>query len=130
MGRKFRDYIFVSILFLALKAYADPIYLDYQASTPVDSRVFEAMLPYFTKDFGNPHSTTHIYGIRAHQALERARAQVAKVINADPEEIIFTSGATEANNLAILGACRELKKQGKTEVISIVTEHKSILEPL
>lgn len=130
MRSKFRNYIFVSVLLLTTKAYADPIYLDYQASTPVDPIVLEAMLPYFTKEFGNPHSTTHVYGIRAHQALEKARSQVAKVINANPEEIIFTSGATEANNLAILGACRALKKQGKSEVISVVTEHKSVLEPL
>jgi len=88
------------------------------------------MLPYFTKEFGNPHSTTHIYGIRAHEAIEEARNEVARVINADPQEIIFTSGATEANNLAILGTCRALKKEGKSEVISVTTEHKSVLEPL
>lgn len=128
MKRKFICYIFAGILFT--KANADPIYLDYQATTPVDPRVLESMLPYFTKEFGNPHSTTHVYGIRAHEAVEQARAQVASVINADPQEIIFTSGATEADNIAILGVSRALKNQGKSEVISVATEHKAVLEPL
>ncbi|MBW8310084.1 MAG: cysteine desulfurase [Candidatus Paracaedibacteraceae bacterium] len=122
--------IFISLIFFISKIQAEPIYLDYQASTPVDPRVFETMVPYFTKEFGNPHSTTHIYGIRAHKAVEQARAEIAKIINAQPEEIIFTSGATEANNLAILGACRALKHLGKNEIISVSTEHKSVLEPL
>ncbi|MBY0271926.1 MAG: cysteine desulfurase [Alphaproteobacteria bacterium] len=128
MKRKFICYIFAGILFT--KANADPIYLDYQATTPVDPRVLESMLPYFTKEFGNPHSTTHVYGTRAHEAVEQARAQVASVINADPQEIIFTSGATEADNIAILGVSRALKNQGKSEVISVATEHKAVLEPL
>ncbi|MBX9620554.1 MAG: cysteine desulfurase [Alphaproteobacteria bacterium] len=115
---------------LSTQANADPIYLDYQATTPVDPRVLESMLPYFTKEFGNPHSTTHVYGTRAHEAVERARAQVANVINADPQEIIFTSGSTEADNIAILGVSRALKNQGKSEIISVVTEHKAVLEPL
>jgi len=123
-------YIIISIVLFIAKVHAAPIYLDYQATTPVDQRVLDAMLPYFTKEFGNPHSTSHIYGSRAHEAVEQARGEVAKVINAEPEEIIFTSGATEANNLAILGACRALKSQGKSEVISVQTEHKSVLEPL
>ena len=123
-------FIVSSIVLLSMKVAADPIYLDYQASTPVDPRVMEVMLPYFTKEFGNPHSTTHVYGNKAHEAIEQARAQVASVIGADPQDIIFTSGATEANNIALFGAARALKKQGKTEVISVVTEHKSILEPL
>ncbi|MCI5059414.1 MAG: cysteine desulfurase [Flavobacteriales bacterium] len=127
MKRKFICYIFAGILFT--KANADPIYLDYQATTPVDPRVLESMLPYFTKEFGNPHSTTHVYGTRAHEAVEQARAQVASVINADPQEIIFTSGATEADNIAILGVSRALKSQGKSEVISVATEHKAVLEP-
>lgn len=122
--------ILISLIFFISKIQAEPIYLDYQASTPVDPRVFEAMVPYFIKEFGNPHSTTHLYGIRAHKAVEQARAKIAKIINAQPEEIIFTSGATEANNLAILGACRALKHQGKNEIISANTEHKSVLEPL
>jgi len=130
MKNKFIPYALGSLLFLRVTISADPIYLDYQATTPVDPQVLQVMLPYFTKDFGNPHSTTHIYGIRAHQAVEKARTQVAKLINAEPGEIVFTSGATEANNLAILGVCRALKNEGKSEVISVVTEHKSILEPL
>jgi cysteine desulfurase len=130
MVNKLKSYILIHFFLVITNAGADPIYLDYQATTPVDPTVLEVMLPYFTKDFGNPHSTTHVYGTRAHKAVEKARDQVAKVINADPQEIIFTSGATEANNLAILGVCRALKKQGKTEVISVVTEHKCILESL
>lgn len=122
--------ILISLVFFVSKIQAETIYLDYQASTPVDPRVYRAMSPYFTKEFGNPHSTTHIYGTRAHKAVEQARAKIAKIINAQPEEIIFTSGATEANNIAILGACRALKHQGKNEIISVSTEHKSVLEPL
>jgi cysteine desulfurase len=130
ISMKLISYVFLGFTFLGIKAYADPIYLDYQATTPVDPRVLEEMLPYFTKEFGNPHSTIHNYGMRSHEAVEKARRQIAKVINADPQEIIFTSGATEANNLAILGACRTLKSQGKSEVINVATEHKSVLEPL
>ena len=80
----------------------DPIYFDFQATTPTDPRVLDAMLPYFGSKFGNPHSTSHSRGIEAAEAVEKARAQIAKAINADSREIIFTSGATEANNLAIL----------------------------
>jgi cysteine desulfurase len=126
--KKLICYIFIGLL--STKVNADPIYLDYQATTPVDPRVLESMLPYFTKEFGNPHSATHVYGTRAHEAVERARAQVASVINADPQEIIFTSGATEADNIAILGVSRALKSQGKSEIISVTTEHKAVLEPL
>src|SRR6516225_8957170 len=81
-----------------------PIYLDNQASTPLDPRVLEAMLPYFTEHFGNPHSESHVYGKNAMAAIEVARADVAQLIGADPREIDFTSGATEANNLALKGA--------------------------
>jgi cysteine desulfurase len=81
-----------------------PIYLDNQASTPLDPRVLDAMLPYFTEDFGNPHSESHTYGKHAMAAIEAARADVAALIGADPREIVFTSGATEANNLALKGA--------------------------
>src|SRR4029077_18689430 len=81
-----------------------PIYLDNQSSTRLDPRVLEAMLPYFTEQFGNPHSTSHAYGRNAAEAIEQARHEVAALIHADPRELIFTSGATEANNLAIKGA--------------------------
>jgi len=130
MKNRYVPYILLILILFIAQVYAAPIYLDYQASTPVDPRVCEAMSPYFTKEFGNPHSTTHIYGIQAHKAIEQARGEVAKVINALAEEIIFTSGATEANNLAILGSCRALKNQGKSEIISVRTEHKSVLGPL
>jgi cysteine desulfurase len=120
----------VYFFFLFFATLHSSIYLDYQATTPVDPRVLESMLPFFTKIFGNPHSTSHAYGKQANQAVESARAKIAAVINADTEEVIFTSGATEANNLAILGICRNLKKSGKNEIISVVTEHKSVLEPL
>ena len=123
-------YMLIILILFNKEVYAEPIYLDYQASTPVDPRVYEAMSPYFTKEFGNPHSTTHIYGLQAHKAIEQARDEIAKVINALPEEILFTSGATEANNLAILGSCRSLKHKGKSEIISVRTEHKSVLGPL
>ena len=87
-----------------LAANAPPVYLDNQSSTRVDPRVLEAMLPYFTEDFGNPHSASHAYGRVAAEAVERARGEVAGLIHADPREIVFTSGATESNNLAIQGA--------------------------
>src|SRR5579862_1074985 len=81
-----------------------PVYLDNQATTPVDPRVLAAMLPYFTEHFGNPHSESHVYGKNAAAAVEAARADVAALIHADPREIFFASGATEANNLALKGA--------------------------
>ena len=81
-----------------------PIYLDNQSTTPLDPRVLEAMLPYFTEHFGNPHSESHVYGKNAMAAIETARAEIARLVGADPREIVFTSGATEANNLALKGA--------------------------
>jgi cysteine desulfurase len=109
-------------------ANAAPVYLDYQATTPLDRRVLDAMLPFFTEKFGNPHSVTHAYGREAEAAVEEARAKVAALIGAEPREIIFTSGATEANNLAIKGAARFHRDFGKDHVVTVVTEHKCVLE--
>ena len=106
-----------------------PIYLDYQATTPVDERVLETMTPYFTQAFGNPHSTSHAYGWEARDAVEVARAQVAAMINADPREVIFTSGATESNNMAIKGVGRFFSGR-KNHMIALKTEHKCVLESL
>ena len=110
-----------------------PIYLDNQSTTPVDPRVLEAMLPYFTEHFGNPHSTSHAYGCVAAEAIERARSEIATLIQADPREIVFTSGATEANNLAIKGAARFARAypqdgQARDHIVALQTEHKCVLE--
>lgn len=110
-------------------ATARPIYLDYQATTPCDPRVVEAMLPFFSEAFGNPHSAHHAHGAEAEAAVETARAQIADLIGAEPREIIFTSGATESNNLAIKGLAR-FHKARKNHVISYDTEHKCVLESL
>lgn len=106
---------------------SNQIYLDNHATTPIDERVLRVMLPFFTQSFGNPSSVDHAFGNEALVAVSQAREQVAKVIGAFPEEIIFTSGATEADNLAILGAARKLKNRGN-HIITSPTEHKAVLE--
>ena len=108
---------------------ARPIYIDYQATTPVDTRVMDVMTLFFTEIFGNPHSTSHSYGWEARGAVEAARVQVAGMINADPREVIFTSGATESNNMAIKGVGRFFTGR-KGHMIAPVTEHKCVLESL
>jgi cysteine desulfurase len=113
---------------IARQANRPPVYLDYQATTPCDPRVLEAMLPWFTEKFGNPHSVTHAYGREAEQAVERARGQLAQIVHADPREIVFTSGATEANNLAVKGALRFHRQFGKDHVVTLATEHKCVIE--
>ncbi len=105
-----------------------PVYMDHHATTPVDPRVLEAMLPYFNQCFGNAASIDHEYGAAAGRAVENARGQVAHIINAQPDEIIFTSGATEANNLSILGAAEQYAGRGN-HIITCVTEHKAVLDP-
>ena len=104
-----------------------PIYLDYQATTPVDERVLAAMLPFFTGKFGNPHSRDHRHGWQAEEAVEAAREQVARLIGATAKEIVFTSGATESNNLAVKGVARAAGAD-RRHVITCVTEHKCVLE--
>ncbi len=111
-----------------MKPYTLPIYLDYQATTPMDKRVFDAMYPYMMEEYGNCHSSSHCFGWKAADAVKKARKQVADVINAKPENIIFTSGATESNNLAIKGVARANRTPEKNHVISVVTEHKCVLE--
>ncbi|PWW75484.1 cysteine desulfurase, partial [Tuber magnatum] len=103
-----------------------PIYLDMQATTPMDPRVLDAMLPFYTGLYGNPHSRTHAYGWETEKAIDVARGHVAKLIGADPKEIIFTSGATESNNMSIKGVARFYKS--KKHIITSQTEHKCVLD--
>jgi cysteine desulfurase len=104
-----------------------PIYLDYSATTPVDPRVAQKMIPYLTEFFGNPASRSHAFGWKAEEAVEEARGHVAALLNADPKEIVWTSGATEGNNLAIKGAAQFYKTKGK-HLITQKTEHKAVLD--
>jgi cysteine desulfurase len=104
-----------------------PIYLDYHATTPVDPRVLEAMLPFFSDDFGNPASRQHAYGWKAQEAVDRARGEIAALIGANASEIVFTSGASESNNLAIKGCALGNRERGN-HIVTVVTEHKSVLD--
>ena len=104
------------------------IYMDYQATTPMDPRILDGMMPYFTLKFGNPHSRTHAFGWEAEEAVECARDSVASLINADKSEIIFTSGATESNNIAIKGVARFYKNATKNHIITTMIEHKCVLD--
>ncbi|WP_342118029.1 IscS subfamily cysteine desulfurase [Pseudoduganella sp. OTU4001] len=104
-----------------------PIYMDYSATTPIDPRVADKMIPYLREQFGNPASRSHMYGWTAEAAVEEARGHVAALVNADPREIIWTSGATESNNLALKGAANFYKSKGK-HIITVKTEHKSVLD--
>jgi cysteine desulfurase len=106
-----------------------PIYLDYGATTPVDPRVVDAMIPWLREHFGNPASRSHAWGWEAEEAVEKARVEVAQLIGADPREIVWTSGATESNNLAIKGAAQFYKGKGK-HLITVKTEHKAVLDTM
>src|SRR4249919_3913939 len=106
-----------------------PIYMDYGATTPVDQRVVDAMIPWLREHFGNPASRSHAWGWEAEAAVENAREEVAKLVGADPREIIWTSGATESNNLALKGAAQFYKTRGK-HLITVKTEHKAVLDTM
>jgi len=105
-----------------------PIYLDCHSTTPMDQRVLDAMLPYFTDHFGNPSSTSHAYGWEAEAGVKQARETIAQAINASPEEIVFTSGATEANNLAIKGVAEAYFSHGQ-HIVTVATEHRAVIDP-
>ncbi|MBN4668009.1 IscS subfamily cysteine desulfurase [Pandoraea nosoerga] len=106
-----------------------PIYMDYSATTPIDPRVVDKMLPYLREQFGNPASRSHSFGWAAEQAVEEAREEVAKLVNADPREIVWTSGATESNNLALKGAAHFYDGKGK-HLVTVKTEHKAVLDTM
>jgi len=112
-----------------MNARKHPIYLDYSATTPVDPRVAEKMIPWLTEHFGNPASRSHGYGWEAEEAVENARAEVAKLVNCDPKEIVWTSGATESDNLALKGAAHFYKTKGK-HLVTVKTEHKAVLDTM
>src|SRR3954462_13537870 len=107
----------------------DPVYLDHAATTPVREEVFEAMKPFYGPRFGNP-SSTHRWGREARAALDEARERVGRCLGARPDEICFTSGGTEADNFAIVGACRALKAKGRKAVLTTPIEHKATLGPV
>ena len=106
-----------------------PVYLDCNATTPIATEVFEEMKPFFLEEFGNEGSRTHEFGTRAKKAIQKAREQVSSVLNAKPEEVIFTSGATESNNIALLGLRKEGIEKNRKHIITSMIEHKAILEP-
>ena len=106
-----------------------PIYLDYSATNPCDPRVVDAMIPWLREHFGNPASRSHAWGWEAEEAVEKARKDVADLIGADPREIVWTSGATESNNLALKGAAQFYKSRGK-HLITVKTEHKAVLDTM
>jgi cysteine desulfurase len=108
----------------------NPVYLDCNSTTPLDPRVQQEVVQFMTIEFGNAASRTHEFGLRAKRAVQRARERIAAVVKAEPEEVVFTSGATESNNLAILGLARHGEKVGRKHIISTLIEHKAVLEPL
>lgn len=110
-------------------AVKTPVFLDNHSTTRVDPRVLDAMLPYFTEKYGNPGSTSHVFGWEARDAVEAARESIARAIGATPREIVFTSGATESNNLAIRGVMERARRKGD-HIVSVRTEHKAVLDPL
>uniref|UniRef100_A0A061R9I4 cysteine desulfurase n=1 Tax=Tetraselmis sp. GSL018 TaxID=582737 RepID=A0A061R9I4_9CHLO len=110
-----------------IKLRGRPVYMDMQATTPLDPRVLDAMLPFMTEQYGNPHSRTHLYGWESEDAVEKARAEVASIIGADPKEIIFTSGATESNNLSVKGIAGFYREK-KNHIITTQTDHKCVLD--